>query len=72
MGRVSSSAAGYMELRGAQKDGDCEKVAVRGGVSRDLGCCNLFDPEFDGTQTFSCGTCEYVRGEKMKGLKGIE
>ncbi len=57
--RVSAEAAGYMELEGAEKDADCATVEVDGGVSSDLGCCNLFDPQ-EGTDTFSCGTCEYV------------
>jgi hypothetical protein len=58
--RVSSVAAGYMELEGAKKDGECAIVEVKNGVSRDLGCCNLFGPKKSVTK-FSCGTCEYVR-----------
>lgn len=58
-GRMSADAAGYMELEGAQKDGDCQKVAVEGGISKDLGCCNEFDPQAK-TQKFSCGTCTLV------------
>jgi hypothetical protein len=56
MSRVTAEAAGYMELAGARKDADCEIVQVNGGVSKELGCCNLFKPE-TGTQKFSCGTC---------------
>lgn len=59
-GRVAAKDAGYMELDGAEKGSDCRKVYVKGGVSSDLGCCNLFDPK-PKTQTFSCGTCRYVR-----------
>ena len=58
--KVPSAAAGYMELTGASKDGGCRKVEVAGGVSRELGCCNLFHPEAKDTTRFSCGTCEYV------------
>jgi len=56
--RMSEEKAGYMELDGAEKDADCAKVDVAGGVSSDLGCCNEFDPE-KGAQKFSCGSCEY-------------
>ena len=58
--RISSGHAGYMELDGARKDGDCEIVKVDGGVSQQRGCCNLFDP-FKGATKFDCGHCEYVR-----------
>jgi hypothetical protein len=57
--RMTPEQAGYMELRGARKDGDCSKVAVPGGVSLVLGCCNRFEPLDEGTSKFSCGTCEY-------------
>lgn len=59
--RVSEEKAGYMELRGAQKDADCRKVEVDGGVSTELGCCNLFEPENDKVQEFRCGQCEYAK-----------
>jgi hypothetical protein len=58
--RVSADHAGYMELTGAKKDGDCEIVQVQGGISQHRGCCNLFDP-FHGALKFDCGHCEYVR-----------
>lgn len=48
-----------MELDGAKKDADCDTVNVPDGVSRSLGCCNLFDPE-SGARRFSCGTCEHM------------
>lgn len=48
-----------MELDGATKDAGCDIVDVPGGVSRNLGCCNLFDPEKD-AKLFSCGTCEHI------------
>lgn len=57
--RMSAEQADYMELDGALKDADCEKVEVDGGVSKDLGCCNEFDPEHD-AQKFSCGTCTFL------------
>lgn len=59
--RIPESKAGYMELEGAMKDADCHKVNVAGGVSKELGCCNYFEPEEKDTDKFSCGTCEYVR-----------
>ncbi|HLZ90213.1 MAG TPA: hypothetical protein VKQ28_00760 [Candidatus Acidoferrum sp.] len=65
-GRKDAESAGYMELEGARKDADCQKIRVAGGVSSDLGCCNLFEPKFNGVKKFSCGTCEYV---KQKGEK---
>ena len=56
--KICPIAAGYMELPGAVKDGDCRIVDVRGGVSKAQGCCNLFS--WDGKEKkFSCGTCEY-------------
>lgn len=58
--RASAKEAGYMELDGAKKDGDCAIVEVEGGVSRDLGCCNLVKPTV-GAKKFTCGLCEYVR-----------
>jgi hypothetical protein len=58
--RLTAEQAGYMELSGAQKDGDCHKVQVDGGVSRELGCCNEFQPQSEQTQRFDCGDCEYV------------
>ena len=57
--KVSELAAGYMELAGAKKDGDCKIVEVDGGISKDLGCCNLFKPESEKVQKFSCGTCHF-------------
>lgn len=59
-GRVSASRSGYMELAGAKKDADCSEVAVKGGVSRQLGCCNLFKYRSGAEKLFSCGTCKYV------------
>lgn len=57
---VSAEHAGYMELPGAIKDAGCRLVKVEGGVSRALGCCNLFDYDGKGPKQFRCGTCEYV------------
>jgi hypothetical protein len=57
--KISEQAAGYMELMGAKKDGGCKIVDVDGGISKDLGCCNLFFPESKKVQKFSCGTCHF-------------
>lgn len=57
--RMTAAAADYMELDGAQKDADCQKVEVKGGVSSQLGCCNEFDPNKAASQ-FRCGQCEYL------------
>jgi hypothetical protein len=57
--RMSAKAADYMELDGAEKDADCEKVEVEGGVSSSRGCCNEFSPD-PGAKKFSCGTCTYL------------
>lgn len=59
--RLSASQAGYMELAGATKDADCRKVNVKGGVSKQLGCCNEFQPESRSVKQFRCGTCEYLK-----------
>jgi hypothetical protein len=64
--RMTAKDAGYMELAGAVKSGECDKVRVEAGVSRELGCCNLFQPAGKDTNRFSCGTCEYVQAEKEK------
>ena len=61
--RLTEKQAGYMELAGAIKDADCEKVFVPGGVSRDRGCCNEFHRDNAGVTRFECGTCEYVKGK---------
>jgi len=58
--RMSAEQAGYMELQGARKDADCRKVNVPGGVSKELGCCNEFEPQDDSVQEFECGQCEYL------------
>jgi hypothetical protein len=60
-GKIGSVAAGYMELQGAVKDGGCEIVAVDGGVSKRLGCCNLFKPK-PRADEFRCGECKYITG----------
>lgn len=57
--RISAKQAGYMELPGAKKDGDCRKVEVEGGISQKLGCCNLFEQGKGAENQFRCGTCEY-------------
>jgi hypothetical protein len=57
--KIPEAQAGYMELQGAVKDGDCSHVDVEGGVSLDRGCCNEFEPQDEQTDTFSCGNCKY-------------
>jgi len=64
-GRVSEQAAGYMELEGADKSGECDLVAVPGGVSGTRGCCNLFDPDAD-AEAFQCGDCKHFSGEQTQ------
>lgn len=59
--KISAESAGYMELTDAKKDGDCEIVSVPGGISKELGCCNLFKPEDSFTKKFSCGTCRFEK-----------
>jgi hypothetical protein len=59
--RESAEEAEYMELKGALKDADCEKVEVDGGVSSKLGCCDRFEPRNSKVQQFRCGECEYLR-----------
>lgn len=60
MERISAKAAGYMELEGARKTAQCRLVDVSGGVSKQLGCCNMFEPESKAVKAFRCGNCEYV------------
>lgn len=55
--KTSEEAAGYMELSGAVKDASCSIVNVEGGVSKNLGCCNLYDP-VKGAKKFDCGNCD--------------
>ena len=58
--KLTAREAGYMELDGAEKDAGCLKVFVPGGVSGDLGCCNLFEPKDEQVTRFRCGDCEYL------------
>lgn len=67
--KIPEAQAGYMELAGAQKDGDCSKVEVEGGVSLDRGCCNEFQPEDESTDTFSCGNCKFGSEQGNAGEK---
>lgn len=62
-GRLTAAQAGYMELDGAEKDADCEIVYVEGGISKELGCCNFYQPQSMKTKQFKCGACQHV-GEK--------
>lgn len=68
-GRASAEAAGYMELDGAAKDGDCELVDVPGGVSGQKGCCNLFGPQ-PGADGFRCGECVHFSASPTPGAAG--
>ena len=56
---MTARAADYMELKGAQKDADCEKVDVPGGISLERGCCNEYEPQAESVTQFRCGVCEY-------------
>lgn len=62
-GRESAESAEYMELEGAVKDAECRKVEVEGGVSRELGCCDRYQPESKDTSKFKCGVCEYLEAK---------
>lgn len=62
--KISATQAGYMELAGAKKDAGCKIVAVPGGVSTKLGCCNEFKPQGKNTDEFRCGECRFVLEEK--------
>jgi hypothetical protein len=59
-GRVSASTAGYMELDGAQKSGDCDLVEVAEGVAGEKGCCNLFTPQ-PAAGEFECAQCVHFQ-----------
>jgi len=71
-GKVPEAQAGYMELAGAQKDGECQKVDVQGGVSLDKGCCNFFEPQDESTDQFKCGECKYGNGQESGGNAGVD
>lgn len=58
--RKSAKEVDYMELEGARKDADCERVEVEDGVSKERGCCNDFEHEKGKSLEFRCGTCEYL------------
>lgn len=58
--RKTAKEVDYMELPGAVKDADCRRVRVEGGVSKQLGCCNDFKLNPDGSRLFSCGTCKFL------------
>ena len=57
--RISAKQAEYMELYGAEKEGDCRKVKVSGGISKARGCCDYYDPETEKTNIFNCGHCSH-------------
>lgn len=73
MKKYTEKSAGYMELLGAEKDADCQIVEVKGGISKQLGCCNHFEPKPEVKQ-FRCGNCEYLvntrRNMIIKALRG--
>lgn len=58
--RVAGENAGYMELEGAKKDGDCHLVRVHNGISKELGCCSIYEPR-KGADEFNCGHCIHER-----------
>jgi hypothetical protein len=62
--KYTAKEVAYMELSGAVKDAGCKIVDVKGGVSRQLGCCNEFQPQSEKTCLFSCGTCEFIGAKK--------
>ena len=62
--RISEREAGYLELRGAKKDAECEVVEAEGGVSKDLGCCNSFRPASRDTEYFRCGDCFFLERDE--------
>lgn len=57
--RMSADQAGYMELPGAVKDGDCQRVKVANGISQHKGCCNEYRPG-KSSDEFRCGECKFV------------
>src|SRR5579859_6501503 len=57
--RVPADKAGYVELPGATKDGDCNVVAVQGGISLQKGCCNNFALGAGAPKEFKCGSCKF-------------
>jgi rubrerythrin len=68
--KIDAAAAGYVELDGATKDADCSIVAIAGGVSKELGCCNLFKG-VDGADEFKCGECKFVTALGVQELSSI-
>jgi len=72
MSKISQEEAGYMELANAPKDASCQKVAMTGGVSKQLGCCNEFKPKGEWVKQFRCGMCEYVTGYQAPKPIGAE
>ena len=61
--RIPAHTAGYMELVGPDKDADCRKVEVKGGVASNRGCCNHFEPKTPQVESFHCGECEFRKGK---------
>jgi hypothetical protein len=68
--RVTAKSVDYMELQGARKDADCDHVAVKGGVSSRLGCCNDFRLDPDEAREFRCGTCQHLVESKGNNFYG--
>ena len=66
MDKVPAKLAVYMELPGAVKDADCSRVEVKGGVSNELGCCDLWEWEKDSGKFFRCGTCKYTEAKESR------
>ena len=59
--RLTAKQVDYMELKGAHKDADCDKVYVVGGISKELGCCNAFKPRDSKVDELRCGECRFMR-----------
>ena len=57
--KLSATVVVYMELEGAKKDGGCEIVDVKNGISKEKGCCDVWDGK-KGAEYFRCGTCTFV------------
>lgn len=61
--RIPADKAGYVELPGAVKDGDCNVVQVSGGISKQKGCCNNFALGKGAPKEFKCGSCKFHTDE---------
>jgi hypothetical protein len=67
---IPERQAGYLELSGARKDSECRKVDVKGGVSKQRGCCDYFEPTKPSVDGFRCGTCGHVVSKSKGAMFG--